>query len=142
MSKNIRVQRGDFNIEREVRGVKAVSGRIGGVAVFIGVARDFSRGKTVNKLFYEHYPAAAQKKLGDIRRKALQKFDIMEASIIHRTGEIKPRENIVMIVVGAEHRADAFKACKWCIDELKRTAPIWKKEFTENGEYWVGRRAS
>lgn len=138
----IRVQRRDFNIDAEIKKVEAVSRRIGGVVVFIGAARDFSRGKKVTKLFYEHYPAAAQKKLEEIRRKALQKFDIIEASITHRIGEIKPGGNIVMIVVGAEHRADAFKACRWCIDEVKRTALIWKKEFTDNGELWVGRRAS
>lgn len=141
MSKT-RIRRGEFDIESEIRKVKAVSRRIGGIAVFIGTARDFSKGKKVNKLFYEHYPAVAQKKLEEIRKKALKKFDVVEISIIHKIGEIKPGENIVIIVVGAEHREDAFKACRWCIDELKRTVPIWKKEFTENGETWVEGRVS
>ena len=79
----------------------------------------------------------AQKTLRDIRERALQDFDIIEVLILHRFGEIEIGENIVLVIVGAEHRAEAFKACKWCIDELKQITPIWKLEKTLDGEVWV-----
>jgi len=79
----------------------------------------------------------AQKKLREIRERALKDFDILEVLIVHRYGPIAIGENIVLIIVGAEHRADAFKACKWCIDELKQITPIWKLEQTPEGQVWV-----
>jgi molybdopterin synthase catalytic subunit len=79
----------------------------------------------------------AQKKLCEIRERALKDFDIIEVAILHRYGEIGIGENIVLIVVGAEHRAEAFRACKWAIDELKQITPIWKLEHTPEGEVWV-----
>ena len=79
----------------------------------------------------------AQKKLREIRERALKDFDILELLIVHRYGEITIGENIVLIIAGAEHRADAFRACKWAIDELKQITPIWKLEHTPSGEVWV-----
>ena len=79
----------------------------------------------------------ARKKLQEIRERALKDFDIIEALVLHRYGEIGIGENIVLIVVGAEHRAEAFRACKWAIDELKQITPIWKLEHTPEGEVWV-----
>lgn len=133
----IRVQIEDFKVEEEIEKVKARSKKIGGIVTFLGTARDFSRGKEVEKLVFEHYPGMAETKLAELRDAAIEKFHIIEALIIHRTGEIKVGENIVLIVVGARHRVDAFDACRWIIDELKRSVPIWKKEFTPTGEYWV-----
>ena len=80
----------------------------------------------------------AQKKLKEIRERALQDFDIIEALVLHRYGPIEIGENIVLIIVGAEHRADAFKACQWCIDELKKITPIWKMEYTPEGDVLGG----
>ncbi len=133
----IKVQREDFSIEEEIKKVKAKSRRIGGIVTFLGTVRDFSRGKEVKKLVFEHYPGMAEKKLVELREKALEKFDVIEVSIIHRFGEIGIGENIVLIIVGAEHRKDAFEACKFCIDELKKIVPIWKKEITTEGEIWI-----
>ena len=79
----------------------------------------------------------AQKKLREIRERALNDFDILELLIIHRYGDIAIGENIVLIIAGAEHRVDAFRACKWGIDELKQITPIWKLEHTPEGEVWV-----
>jgi molybdopterin synthase catalytic subunit len=79
----------------------------------------------------------AQKKLREIRERALKDFDIVELLIIHRHGEIMIGENIVLIIAGAEHRAEAFRACRWAIDELKQITPIWKLEHTPEGEVWV-----
>lgn len=137
----IKIQREDFSVEEEIKKVKAKSARIGGVVAFLGTAREFSRGKEIKKLHYEHYPSMVQKKLEELRERALKNFDVFEVAIIHRTGEIKIGENIVLIIAAAEHRRDAFKACEWCIDELKRAVPIWKKEVTSNGEVWVEEHA-
>lgn len=136
-SSMVRVQKEDFSIDEEINRVKASSGDIGGIVVFLGIGRGTSRGRSIKKLDFEHYPGMAEKKLNEIRGQALKDFDIKEVNIVHRISEIGIGENIVLIVVGAAHRADAFKACKWCIDELKRITPIWKKETTPEGEIWV-----
>ncbi len=133
----VRIQKEDFSIDEEINRVKAVSGDVGGIVVFLGTGRGTSRGRSISKLDFEHYPGMAEKKLNEIREQALKDYDIIEVNIVHRISEISIGENIVLIVVGAAHRADAFKACKWCIDELKRITPIWKKETTPDGEIWV-----
>ena len=133
----VRVQRENFSIDEELKRVRARSSRIGGIAMFLGTARDRSKGRDVSAMTFEHYEGMAQKKLKEIREHALQEFDIIEALVLHRYGPIEIGENIVLIIVGAEHRADAFKACQWCIDELKKITPIWKMEHTPDGEVWV-----
>ncbi len=136
-SQFVRVQRENFSIDRELDRVRSRSKRIGGIATFLGIARDRSRGRDVDGITFEHYEGMAQKKLREIRERALKDFDILELLIIHRHGEIAIGENIVLIIAGAEHRADAFRACKWAIDELKQITPIWKLEHTPEGEVWV-----
>ncbi|HEX2055008.1 MAG TPA: molybdenum cofactor biosynthesis protein MoaE [Nitrospiraceae bacterium] len=136
-SELVRVQRENFSIDAEIDRVRSRSKRIGGIAVFLGTARDRSKGRDVESLTFEHYEGMAQKKLREIRERALKDFDVIEVLILHRYGEIAIGENIVLIVVGAEHRADAFRACKWAIDELKQITPIWKREQTPEGDVWV-----
>lgn len=133
----VRVQRENFSVDAEIDRVRARSTRIGGISIFLGTARDHSKGHDVSSITFEHYEGMAQKKLREIRERALRQFDVLEVAILHRYGEIGIGENIVLIVVGAEHRADAFKACRWCIDELKQITPIWKLEHTPAGEVWV-----
>jgi molybdopterin synthase catalytic subunit len=136
-AKLVRVQRENFSVDAEIDRVRARSTRIGGISIFLGTARDHSKGHDVSSITFEHYEGMAQKKLREIRERALKQFDVLEVAILHRYGEIGIGENIVLIVVGAEHRADAFKACRWCIDELKQITPIWKLEHTPAGEVWV-----
>ena len=133
----VRVQREDFSVDAEINRVRARSKRIGGIATFLGIARDRSKGREIDSMTFEHYEGMAQTKLREIRERALKDFDIIELAILHRHGEIGIGENIVLIVVGAEHRADAFRACEWAIAELKRITPIWKLEHTPEGEVWV-----
>ena len=133
----VRVQREDFSVDAEINRVRGRSKRIGGISIFLGTARDRSKGRDVDSITFEHYEGMAQKKLREIRERALKDFDIIEVAILHRYGEIGIGENIVLIVVGAEHRAEAFRACKWAIDELKQITPIWKLEHTPEGEVWV-----
>lgn len=136
-SQFVRVQQENFSIDQELDRVRSRSKRIGGIATFLGIARDRSRGRDVDGITFEHYEGMAEKKLREIRERALKDFDILELLIIHRYGEIAIGENIVLIIAGAEHRADAFRACKWAIDELKQITPIWKLEHTPEGEVWV-----
>jgi len=133
----VRVQRENFSVDAEIDRVRKRSTRIGGISIFLGTARDHSKGHDVSAITFEYYEGMAQKKLREIRERALKDFDVLEVLILHRYGEIRIGENIVLIVVGAEHRADAFRACKWCIDELKQITPIWKLEQTPEGEVWV-----
>jgi molybdopterin synthase catalytic subunit len=135
-----RIQTEDFSLDAELNRIKGTSTRIGGVAVFIGVARDFSQGRPVSRLNYEHYAGLAETTLAEIRQRALEQFQIIEVCIIHRTGEIPMGGNIVLVLTAAEHRAEAFRACRWCIDELKAVAPIWKRETTPEGDVWVEER--
>lgn len=135
--KPVRVQREDFSVGEEIERMRRRSTRTGAIVTFLGVVREFSRGKPVRKLQYEHYPGMAEKKLLELRDEALEKFPILDLRILHRTGELGVNENIVLILASAEHRGDAFQACRWCIDELKRRVPIWKKEVGEDGEVWV-----
>lgn len=137
MKEMVRIQTEDFSMDEEVKKVMASSKSIGGVATFLGTARDISKGKDIELLSFEHYHGMAEKKLKELRDEMLDSYDIIELSIIHRVGEIKPGGNIVLIVAAAQHRAAAFDACEACIDELKRVVPIWKKETTTDGDYWV-----
>jgi MoaD family protein len=133
----IRIQTGPFSLDREIERLKEMSSSIGAVVTFLGTTRDISQGKQVSKLEFEHYSGMAEKKLTEIRERAIRDFGVLEVTIIHRIGILPVGENIVLIAVAAEHRDEAFRACRFCIDELKRITPIWKKETTPEGEVWV-----
>jgi len=135
--KAVRIQEDDFSIEAEVNALRASSKRIGGIATFLGCARDFSEGRNVFSIEFEQYAGMAEKALPELRDEALARFDIIEARIIHRVTTVHAGDQIVLIVVGAEHRKPAFEACEWLIDELKKRVPIWKKETTPDGDTWV-----
>ncbi len=134
---SVRVQTGPFSLDDEVDRIKGSSRSIGGIVTFLGTTRDVSRGTGVEKLEFEHYPGMAEKKLEEIRARAIAERGAIDATIIHRVGCLPVGENIVLIVVAAEHRDAAFDACRFCIDELKKMAPIWKKETTQDGVVWV-----
>lgn len=132
-----RLQREDFDVGGEVRKLVEKNRRTGAVVTFLGTARELSRGQEIEKLEFESYAGMAEDELAKLERDAAEKFDILDCLIIHRTGEIRVGENIVFIAVTSMHRAAAFDACEWLIDELKRRVPIWKKEFTTSGSHWV-----
>jgi molybdopterin synthase catalytic subunit len=134
---SVRVQSGPFSVEREISILKRSSAAIGAVVTFLGTTRDISRGKQVAKLEFEHYPGMAEKKLTQIRERALREFGVVDVTIVHRVGVLPVGEDIVLIVVASGHRDEAFGACRFCIDELKRITPIWKKETTPEGDVWV-----
>jgi molybdopterin synthase catalytic subunit len=133
----VRIQKGPFSLEHEVERLKRSSPSIGGIVTFLGTTRDISRDKSVAKLEFEHYPGMAEKKLAEIRDRAIKEYGVIDVVIVHRVGTMPVGENIVLIAVASGHRDEAFKACRFCIDELKRITPIWKKETIPGGEVWV-----
>jgi molybdopterin synthase catalytic subunit len=134
---SVRIQSEAFSLDQEIELLKQSSSSIGGIVTFLGTTRDVSRCKQVAKLEFEHYPGMAEKMLSEIRARAIQEYGVIDVTIIHRVGTISVGENIVLIAVASQHRDEAFKACRFCIDELKRITPIWKKETTPDGEVWV-----
>jgi molybdopterin synthase catalytic subunit/molybdopterin converting factor small subunit len=133
----VRIQQEPFSPDAEIARIKRTSDSIGGIVTFLGTTRDISRGTAVAKLEFEHYPGMAEKKLAEIRERAIRDFGVIDATIIHRVGTLPVGADIVLIVVAAAHRDEAFTACRFCIDELKRITPIWKKETTPDGVVWV-----
>lgn len=137
MSEPVRIQEQDFSQDEEVAALKASSKRMGGIATFIGCARDFSEGREVSEIGFEAYGSMALAEMNKLREEAITRFGLLDARIVHRVTTVKAGDNIVFIAAGAEHRAAAFDACRWMIDELKQRVPIWKKEITPQGESWV-----
>ncbi|MDQ6963326.1 MAG: molybdenum cofactor biosynthesis protein MoaE [Mariprofundales bacterium] len=133
----VRIQQEDFCLQNEVDALRATSQRIGGVVTFLGCARDLSAGRNVISIQFEQYVGMATVAMQSLHDAALKRFDILGVRIVHRVTTVHAGEQIVLIVVGAEHRGPAFEACEWLIDELKRRVPIWKKELTTDGECWV-----
>ena len=137
MSAAVRIQIEDFSQDEEIDALRASSKRIGGIATFLGCARDFSEGREVSEISFEAYGSMALAEMNGLRSEAIEKFALIDARIVHRIGTVKGGDNIVFIAAGAEHRAAAFDACRWLIDELKARVPIWKKEITPEGDSWV-----
>lgn len=123
----LKIQKSDFSIDDIVKSLKTES--TGCVVLFLGVVRGISNFKKVKKLVFEVYKSAALKKLAVLKEDAKKKYKINDIFVYHRTGDLKPFENIVLIAVSAEHRTDAFKACEYMIDRIKEEVPIWKKEI-------------
>ncbi|AMM53111.1 molybdenum cofactor biosynthesis protein MoaE [Pyrococcus kukulkanii] len=126
---------GDFNLEEAVDLVS--SPESGGIVIFLGKVRNENYGRKVKRLIYEAYDEMAIKEMVRIREEALKKFPISDALIWHRVGDFEVGENTILIVVAAKHREEAFEACMWIIDEVKKRVPIWKREVTEEGEFWI-----
>ena len=137
----IRVQTKDFNIADELA-VMRQNPAIGAVASFIGLVRDINDGLGVSTLTLEHYPAMTNKALAGIVAQAEAHWRIINCTVIHRVGELKPCDQVVLVIVASAHRADAFEACQFIMDYLKTKAPFWKKEQTPAGERWVEARES
>ncbi len=133
----VRLQAEDFSVDQELLALRASSLRMGGIATFIGCARDFSEGREVSQISFDAYGGMALAAMNELRELAISKFVLLDARIVHRTGIVAAGEQIVFIATGAEHREPALQACRWLIDELKQHVPIWKKEVTPQGDSWV-----
>ena len=116
---------------------KVMSPQTGGIDVFVGTVRDATKGKRVIKLEFEAYEAMALKEMNKIAQDICNRWPVQSIVIHHRTGVLNIGEVPVVIAVAAAHRDAAFDACRYAIDTLKQTVPIWKKEFFEDGAIWV-----
>jgi molybdopterin synthase catalytic subunit len=133
---------GEVRLVREPIDTEAVVARLkrpadGAAVIFDGVVRDNTRGRRTLYLDYEAYEAMALKQMETLAVEARARFGVRGASIIHRLGRLQIGETSVLIVVASEHRGAAFEACRWIIDTLKKTVPIWKKEYFEDGAVWA-----
>ena len=129
------IVRSPIDTEAVLRGIKQSSD--GAAVVFEGVARDNTRGRRTLYLDYEAYEEMALKQLEGLAERALAQFQVRDVALVHRLGRLDIGETSVLIVVASAHRAAAFEACRWLIDTLKRTVPIWKKEYFEDGAVWA-----
>ena len=131
----VSVQREDFDLSAEVKALAGGNRGIGAVASFVGVVREVA-------MTLEHYPGMTESAIRKIVEDAAARWQVMDCTVIHRTGELKAGEQIVLVAVASAHRGDAFAACEFVMDYLKTRAPFWKKEHRPEGACWVEARAS
>jgi molybdopterin synthase catalytic subunit len=129
------IVRETIDTQRTVAGIKR--GEDGATVVFEGVVRNQTRGRRTLYLDYEAYEEMALAQMESLGDQAVHQFQIRDVAIVHRLGRLEIGETSVLIVVASAHRAAAFEACRWLIDILKRTVPIWKKEYFEDGAVWA-----
>ena len=133
----VRVQTQDFDVGFEIKQLRVARPNVGAVVSFVGQVRDLNDGNTIARLTLEHYPGMTEKSLEAIVNQAKSRWNIMDATIIHRVGTLQPLDQIVLVAVSSAHRNEAFSACEFMMDYLKTEAPFWKKEATAEGEQWL-----
>lgn len=112
-------------------------GRYGATAIFIGTMRDYNEEESTSRMTLEHYPGMTERHLRRIVEAAGREWPLLDALVIHRVGELLPNDPIVLVTVWSAHRAAAFAACRFVMEELKSKAPFWKREDTPAGSRWV-----
>ena len=138
----VRIQTEDFDVGAEVNAMRLSNPNIGAVVSFVGQVRDLNDGDNVASMTLDHYPGMTEKSLESIVEQAKNRWAIEDALVVHRVGELKPLDQIVLVLVASAHRKDAFAACEFMMDYLKTEAPFWKKEQTPSGGRWVEARDS
>ncbi len=133
----IRVQVGDFSLAAEWQALSARTGAdTGAVAAFVGLVREVC-GDAASRLELEHYPGMTEQSIAALVAQARQRWRLAATTVIHRVGQLKPRDQIVLVLTAARHRAEALAACTFLIDMLKTEAVIWKRERAQAGAGWV-----
>lgn len=117
----------------------ASAGTFGATATFVGSMRDYHDGDTVRGMTLEYYPGMTERHLEEICTEAHRRWTLLESLVVHRVGEVVPGEPIVLVAVWSAHRAEAFEACRFIMEDLKSKAPFWKKETLAGGTRWVAR---
>ena len=130
----ISVQQEDFDAGAEIRRL-AGDGSVGAIASFVGLVRDVP-------MTLEHYAGMTEREITKIAQEAAKRWSVIDVTVIHRFGELKPADQIVLVVVAGAHRGEAFAACEFIMDYLKTRAPFWKKEQSGTGPRWVEARES
>jgi molybdopterin synthase catalytic subunit len=134
------VQEGLFDPYQETRAYEEKClprGKHGAVVTFVGTMRDFNDGHDVSSMFLEHYSGMTERHIEAVCQEAAAQWDVIDALVVHRVGEISVSEPIVLVAVWSAHRAHAFDACRYIINYLKERAPFWKCESTQQGKRWV-----
>ncbi len=139
---SIRVQTEAFDVAAVIDELRAGNPAVGAIASFIGLVRDRNDGAPVATMTLEHYPGMTEKALHAIVVEAKERWDLIDVTVVHRVGELRPTDAIVLVAVASAHRGDAFQACEFIMDFLKTRAPLWKKEENSQKARWVESRAS
>ncbi|WP_323786394.1 molybdenum cofactor biosynthesis protein MoaE [Thalassovita sp.] len=132
----IRVQPEPFDLGSETDAFADAQKSMGAVVTFTGIVRDLP-GEGLDRMEIEHYPGMTEKALEKIAAQAMERWNLGDILIIHRYGNLKADDRIMMVATSSRHRADAFAAAEFLMDYLKSRAPFWKKEFTTSGAEWV-----
>jgi len=139
----VRVQTDDFDIGQEIAALRQGRCDIGAIVTFTGTVRDMAKGSPISSMSLEHYPGMTEKQLEEITAQAHARWPLQGSTIIHRHGDLKPGDNIVLVITLSAHRHAAFEAAQFLMDFLKSKAPFWKKESSAQGEAsWVDARES
>ena len=138
----VRIQTEDFDLSTEVAALRSQDAGVGAVAAFIGTVRERNGGAAVSRMELEHYPGMTERAIEAMIDEAMRRFRIRAARVVHRVGPLEPLDQIVLVVVTASHRGEAFQACEFLMDYLKTQAPFWKKEHTAQGAQWVDARST
>jgi molybdopterin synthase catalytic subunit len=139
---DVRVQPEPFDICAEQENLWLGRPQTGALVTFVGLMRDMNEGARVSRMILEHYPGMTEQALTAIAEDATRRWDLQGVRILHRIGELRPEDPIVLVAVTSAHRGAAFRACELLIDFLKTRAPFWKKEITDKGERWVDARTT
>ena len=138
----VRVQSEDFDTGRELEALTRGRKDVGALASFTGLVRDTNDAALIGGMTLEHYPGMTEKALEEICAEAHRRWELLDTLVIHRVGDLRPGDRIVLVGVTSAHRGEAFAACEFIMDYLKTRAPFWKKESTERGGRWVEARES
>jgi molybdopterin synthase catalytic subunit len=136
----VRIQHEDFEPGTEIARLQREDA--GAIVSFVGVVRGESHGEKLVSMTLEHFPGMTERELERIAKEARSRWSLQGVSVVHRVGELKPGERIVLVVTAAAHRRAAFEAAEFLIDYLKTRAPFWKRELRASGEHWVEARGS
>jgi len=139
---DVEISPGPFDPEQTLSALRRGNPATGALVSFLGLMRDINDGESVSSMFLEHYPGMTEKALQAIVDEARGRWQLDQVRVVHRVGEIRPEEPIVLVVTSSRHRGDAFRGCEFIIDYLKTRAPFWKREVTASGSRWVEARSS
>jgi len=133
----IKIQKEDFNLEKEIHKIKNLNSAVGAITSFIGYVRDYNNTNKVQSIDLEVYKEMAQKQLEIIIKNAKAKWDLLDCLIIHRYGKLNVNEKIVLVCCLSKHRKESFESCNFIMDYLKKDAPFWKNEYYRDNNEWL-----
>ena len=138
----VRIQHEDVDLNAELDRLAASTPGVGALVSFVGTVRGANDGSAVSQMTLEHYPGMTEASIAAIIDAAFARWSLVDALVVHRVGALPAGARIVLVIVAAAHRGEAFAACEFIMDYLKTHAPFWKKEHTPDGARWVDARAT